>query len=233
MSAESGSDETYRERRDKVTVNGYIRHYFMNQNNSVDIPQDIINLCFLFYHIIFQDTFKHFNPDNYAISNDGRTLTNKGSFVWSTCYASYCISSLGKCIYSWKFKILQRQSFIAIGIDETKYERKHSGHWDLNEANHNSKYYVIWNNQKLNKWDDNTLMEAGQDAPIFETNDTLIMRLNLFHRKLSFQKNADKEYIAFTDITVGDDLEYCMAIYACNAGDSVELLSCDAQQSSN
>ena len=89
MSTESGSDETYGERRDKVTVNGYIRHYFMNQ----DIPQDIINLCFLFYHIMFQDTFKHFNTMNYVKSHNGIILTYKRSqdashesARWTICY---------------------------------------------------------------------------------------------------------------------------------------------------
>ena len=117
---------------------------------------------------------------------------------------------------------------MAIGIDETKYERIDKGHFNSNarkrDRHYESKCYAIWNNQQLNKWDDVNLIDATEsNAPIFETNDTFIMSLDLQNRKLSFQTNDDEEYIAFTEIAVGDDIEYCMAVHACHDDDCIQL----------
>ena len=44
--------------------------------------------------------------------------------------------------------------------------------------------------------------------------------LNLF-------SNKDKKYIAFREITTGEEIEYCMGVYIWKNEDSVELLSCE------
>ena len=207
--------------RDEKIVHGYVRNCFMTKNR---IPTDIINLCFIFYHIVIKETFKHYNPGNYQLSNDDQTLTVIANHCWSTCYGSQCISSLDKCSYSWKFKLLQITSYIAIGIDETKYIRKDNGHF--NDQKDGSNLYALWSNRRLNRWDEKRLIKA-EDAPIFDKDDIICMTLDLSNRTLSYQKNNDEKYIPFKDIIVGEDIEYCRAVFIWKGGDCVELLSCE------
>ena len=211
--------------RDEKTVYGYIRNSFMSKSHH--IPIDIINLCLAFYHIVIREIFQHYNPANYQLSNDDMTLTNC-SQTWTTysvCYGSQSIPSLqDQCIYSWKFKILHQRDYIAIGIDETKYLRKHNGHFNREVGA--SKSYALWNDQRLNRWDYDELITA-YDAPILNANDIVCMTLNLTNRTLSFQKNNDKKYIPFENISVGEDIEYCMGVFILAKGDSVEMLSCE------
>ena len=220
--------ETVNKIRDEKIVYGFVRTNFINIHNH--IPKEIINLCLLFYHIVIREIFKHYNPDVYQLSSDALTLTNcRIGFNYSTCYGSQCIPSLDDhSIYLWKFEILNRSSWIAIGIDETKYLRKKKG--QFNEKIGDSKYYALWNDGDTNRWDNASIIRAEENAPEFDANDVVSMILDLSNRTLSYQKNDDEKYIAFTDITVGDEIIYCMGIYIWNNGDCVELVSCERLQ---
>ena len=52
------------------------------------------------------------------------------------------------------------------------------------------------------------------------------MTLDLCKGTLSFQKNEEAKYTLFTDIEVGEDIEYCMGVYIWESDDCIELLPC-------
>ena len=214
--------------RDEKIVYGYVRSNFITNENH--IPRDIINLCLTFYHIIIRETFKHYNPRNYDLSNDDMTVTGAVAGSWSICYGSQCIPSSDTCTYSWKFKVKKMATYIAIGIDETKYIRKHTGHFN-DEKSGKTKSYALWNNQQKNQWDHDGLIDAESVAPKFDTNDVVRMILDLQNRTLSYQVNEGEIYVAFKGISVGAHIEYCMAVDVSTcSGDCVELLACELSQ---
>ena len=53
---------------DKKIVDGYLRIKDMKKE-KIDIPNDIINLIFLFYHIIIRECFKHYRKGSYKLNN--------------------------------------------------------------------------------------------------------------------------------------------------------------------
>ena len=69
-----------------------------------------------------------------------------------------------------------------------------------------------------------------ESAPEFNTDDKVCMILDLSNRTLSYQVNDGDSYIAFIDITVGADIEYCMCVYISRSEDGIELLSCELLQ---
>ena len=52
------------------------------------------------------------------------------------------------------------------------------------------------------------------------------MTLDLSNCTLSYKINEKEKFIAFKDITVNSDIEYCLAVYIGMKGDCVELVSC-------
>ena len=219
-------DQVYKIRDEKI-VDGYIRTNFTNSNTH--FPKEIINLCFKFYHIVIRETFKHYNPNDYQLSNNDMTVSfvDKGGNA-SICYGSLCIPSLDSFIYSWKFKILQRTSHICIGIGETKYVRKYDGHF--NDGNYETKYYALWHDGDKNRWDHAGIITKEDSTPTFTQNDSCCMTLDLSNRTLSYQINDGEKYVAFKNVTTGHDIEYCMGVYIWANKDCIELLSCKKSQ---
>ena len=124
--------------------------------------------------------------------------------------------------YQWIFKIIRRTSTITLGIDEDTYIRKDEGSFGTFPGQ--SKLYVIYNDGDRRKWDHDGYI-TSEDNPKFNTNDKIMMILNLSAQTLSFKKNDGDERILFKNIAVGCDINYCMAIYIHNSGDSVYLCS--------
>ena len=218
-----GSDIT--KYKDQQIVNGYLkkRHH--------DLPNDIINLIFIFYHIIRKEKFKHYNSNNYKVSMDDKTLT-KVSRADSVCYGSANIFSAQSGIFQWTFKILNMgySTSIAIGIDEISHCRKQNGHFG-NCHRGRTKAYVLWDNGSTNKWDNDRVMYAMTDSPRFIENDTVIMILDLDSHSLSYKINNKDEQIVFTDIITSYNINYCLAV-SVYIGDildhgCIELVDCE------
>ena len=208
--------------KDKKVVEGYIRTGLSNHN--LNIPAEIIHLCFIFYHFINHETFKHYNHYNYRVSNNDLTLTRIAGSGEGICYGSHSISSLDGGKYVWKFKIIKMTYIMAIGIDETKYAKQSVGY--PNEKIDETKLYVLWHDGDANTWDNPYgLVKRKADAPRFNQNDKVSMTLDLSSRTLSYQVNDDDKYIAFTNIAVGEDIEYCMCVYIASNSHCAELLS--------
>ena len=207
-------------------VYGYVRINFIPRDSiQIHVPKDIINLVFMFYYIMKKETFKHVNVDNYEISNNGRKVTRKKGLSDSVCYGSECVSSLDSSIYKWHLKIIERRHMMAIGMDETRYIRRLNGH--PNTHIDESKMYCLWHDGDRNNCDHpQGLLKREYNAPRFNKDDIVNMILDLSTRTLSYQINNGKEYIASTNIAVGDDIEYSIFVFMYVAGDCIELLKC-------
>ena len=200
---------------DRTLVDGYIRINYL-KNKNVHISKDIINLIFLFYHILIRDMFKYYNPKNYKLSNDGKTLTAQG-IDDGVCYGALEIPSVNGGIYTWTFKVLKRIYGMAIGIDATKYIRK-AGEFQA---------YALWSDGIRNKKDEWIKWKVGVNDNLtgFETNDIVTMILNLSCRTLLYKINDGEKEVLFKGIEIGQDINYSMSVYVnWSKGQSIELL---------
>ena len=212
--------------RDNKIVEGYIRKKYLSKSSN--IPKDIIDLLYLFYHIVIPETFKHYNSSKYRLESDDMILTrigtrNRGSD--SVVYGSQCISSMNEEIHRWTFKIIKKTLwwYIVFGIDETKHTRKEYGGFDTRSKK--SKSYALWSNAYKCEHGDMYDFKKADNAPRFDTNDTVNMILDLSSKSVSYQVNHGDMFLAFEDIAVGQDIEYCMGVCIGGADDCVELLS--------
>ena len=214
---------------ERKIVTGFIRNNYLNQNSEnmdIDLPTDIIDVIFLFYHVLIREYFKHYNNSNYQRSNDKMTIAKKWTRGNSVCYGAAIISSVDGGIYRWIYKIRKRSNSMAIGIDDTQKIRKHKGTFD--HKNGQSKSYALWHDGKRIKWDHDKKFKADLNAlRMFNTNDTVTMILNLCNQTLSYKINDGKEVVVFKNVAIGHNIHYCMGV--CIGGwvpDSVELIKC-------
>lgn len=211
-----------RRANDEKAVQGFVRNAWSNTNDG--IPPEIVNLIFVFFHVIFMDSFKHFNHNNYEVSMNDRRVT-KQRYYASVCYGLEVIPSTNGGIYHWKFKI-KRQDWMAIGIDEAKYIRKDGGDFSTNKRE--TKLYCLYSDADGRKWDQDIYTKNGSLFE-FEDHDTVMMILNLADKTLSYQINDREQKALFTDISIGDDIDYCLAVYISGGGDSIELCETNVQ----
>ena len=110
--------------RDEKIIDGYLRGLELRQMGT-NLPKDIINLLLKYYHYV-TDSFNHYNPDFYSLSNENMIATKIVRFGEVTIYGSISIPSCALTKHQWKFKIHKAHygNSIAIGIDETKHIRK-------------------------------------------------------------------------------------------------------------
>lgn len=130
----------------------------------------------------------------------------------------------------WNFEILHRTPFIAIGIDVTKHIRKKYGH--CNNPRDTTKCFALWSSGGSSQWDQN-YDSIGRFGLEFDTDDEISMILNLSDHTLSNSKNKDDMRVVFKDITVGEDIEFCMAVYIWSDGDRIQLISSDVTENKN
>ena len=168
------------------------------------------------------EKFKVFNPEKYVISDNGKRLTRLESSGVATCYGAVKIASLKATIHEWKFKIIKRSQYIAIGIDETKYAMMKSGHFQNRIGIEKTKGYAVWEDGV--KSDMQNEKPSREEKIKFNDDDTVTMILDLKQRKISYSVNHERIVIAFENITVEKDLEYCMAVCINNETDCIDLL---------
>ena len=77
------------DKKDKQIVHGYLRFNCIKKANN-DIPTDIANLIFLFYHVI-SECFKHYHHKSYRLSNEDMTVSKVSCFR-SVCYGAAVIA---------------------------------------------------------------------------------------------------------------------------------------------
>ena len=200
-------------------MNGYIRNIDITH---CIIANDVINLCIEYYHEK-REKFKHFNSENYKLSNGDMTICKTGGWMsTSTVYGTICIDSSLSMMHKWILKIKHMDKYsgaIGIGIDETKYFRKDYGSFDYECRK--TKLYGIWN--------DGTRVNSNGvwDNIKYKTGDIIIMELDLLdeNKTISFAKNNDVKKIAFEKVLIGENITYCMTVCCLEPGDAIELLS--------
>ena len=209
--------------RDEKIVSGFVRTEYLSVKMS--IPKDILELLYLFYHVIIIETFKHYKKERYKVEKYDTKLSivppMYGGDYDAVAYGSQCISSMKKRIHSWSFKIIKKTNmeYIAIGIDETTYKRKNGGF----DTKYKSKSYALWSNgYKCKHGGDLKLIPQ---APRFDTDDIVNMTLDLASKILSYQVNDGNLYVAFKNIKVGKSIKYCMGVCISCKLDCIELLS--------
>ena len=211
---------------DQKLVKGYLKNIHLQMGDIV-IPNDVINLIFLFYHIylIAGQSWKHYNNWKYKLSNNNMIVTIRSHWTGGpggVCYGASVIPSVDGGVYKWEFKILKRTCSMAIGIDEARYIRTDYG--SFNDKIGESISYALWHNGRRNKWNHDGIMKADDNSPHFSTNDVIIMILDLSSKTISYKINDGHEQIVFKNITTADDINYCMGVWIGYNGDSVQLL---------
>lgn len=214
--------------KDQKIVDGYIRsNYVTKRNMDTVIPKDIIGLINLFYHMVIRECFKHYNSDYNVVSNNDMMVARKNVNTetgWSVAYGALSIPSCDKGIYEWMFRITNSKDAMAIGIDDTTYNRIKEG--GFANRNGESKCYALWSDGFKTRWDVSTLISPNVDSTEFNQNDLVTMTLDLSSKLISFKINDDDKIIAFEDVTTAADVNYCMAVCTGSSTDCVELVKC-------
>eukprot|EP01084_Bolivina_argentea_P166737 289438_1 len=210
------SDEN--EIKDEMIAISFVR------NNSIkdeSVCKNITKIIYTYYHVVMKETFKLCSED-YQISEEGMKLL-KMSLNASIAYGSEVIPSMDGEIYQWSFKIGLNYRTMAIGIDETKYIRKDKGHFGDKKLESTS--YALWSNGERDRWEIEETITDG-NAPTFTSEDSVCMILDLHSKELCYKINDGEKYVAFTDIAVGININYCLGVYIARYNNSMQLLNC-------
>ena len=193
---------------DELLVYGYIRREF-----ELDIPEDIMDLCVLWYHIAsyFLVAGKHctFN-DDYTIceyNNDGSLAGDQAN----SCYGSVLMASMSDIDFEYKYrvKILQFGSIIGIGIDDGNC--KHiDANYTLDKRGGELKHYSYLSNTGLYKWGDNN--KCTRYGVEYRENDVITMIYNPYKHTLEFKKNGQSQGL-IENIYGDEELSYRLCIY--------------------
>eukprot|EP01084_Bolivina_argentea_P088859 160428_1 len=179
-------------------------------------------------YIFMMEYFKHYNANTYRVSDDNMTVRRIGDGGF--CYGASVISSVDHGVYQWNLKIIGQCDWphMAIGIDEATYIRKKYGCFgDYDESEETNAYAFYCNGDKYRRGCNvEQRIEADDNSPRFNEHDVVLMILDLSNQTLSYKINDGDEYVAFTNIAIGDDINYTMVVYMQYTDESIELLNC-------
>eukprot|EP01084_Bolivina_argentea_P093196 167631_1 len=210
----SNSDIKLKDIDDRTTLSvyGYIRKCELH---SI-IPDIIINLCVLFYHVgdYFTICYKS------AVINDANdTVTHTMSGCVSTCYGALKIPSMRPSIHVWKFKITatKKDSFVSIGITESDINNVD----DCNEA-------FCYVKDKINYGFSNCGWKCSKNinqiyGGKYGHNDTITMILNSVDHTLRYEVNGSTRGLCYT-VECNKNLHYKMGVYTHAKNTVVKLL---------
>ena len=186
-------------------VNGYIRKKQLLlpflENNYYIIPSLVIHLILLYY---FDGEYFATNPVVYEISNDRKIIKKTMSKWGPSIYGNISIPSTGKGVYFWIFKILHPCTSTTFGI--TSDINNDEQFWSVAS---NSNYGAMYAGHKASKGK----MEWGYPKfTNFEVGTLVKMELNLSRKELIFYIDDKCLGPVYTNIDVGEDIKYKMAI---------------------
>ena len=197
-------------------VSGYLRCELLKEND-----QDMNEMTF--EKNLSMIIIEYFNKEIIK-ANDNQCRIKKiinEDYCGTTCYGSIKIPSISNTKHHWKFKIhrIDSMRYMALGIDETKYLRYDCG---LHSRQGETKTYGSWSDGDKNQWDHSQPIEMA--SPEFKTGDIVQMILDLEKEQISIKVNQEDECIVHESITVGEDIEYAMAVTLQRLNDEIELL---------
>ncbi len=120
-------------RKDKSTVNGYIRKIEPNIF-SLNIPMVVNDLCIKYYHISKDRFDPILHGKDITVSDNKITfkISNKFEYSNSSAFLSNIVSN-GK--HQWKFKIVNKKTYPYIGVRPNKTDPNDNELNDNNELN--------------------------------------------------------------------------------------------------
>ena len=212
--------------KNDMLCTGYARDHNVSNKH---VPDDVINLCLKFYQDL-KEKFEHYNPAIYKLSNNDTRVEKMNHSDCSTVYGSLGIISSSPSIHQWTFKMTiphRSCTGIGLGIDETKHIRKDKGYFDYYHGK--SKLYGIWSDGELVEWNCDDYMLKRDDFNL-RRGDIVMMELDLYSnpKTLSYKVNDNEKQIIFNNVSIGEDIKYCMAVCMWSTGSyqpEVELLS--------
>ena len=177
-------------------VNGFVRTHVMTNNH---IPNEIIDLCFKYYH----DLPERFNiikcHKGIILSNDGLTATRQSTtyYDYPIVYGTVGINSKDRCKYQWTLTITKRVSDSLIGIS-TKDKTDKIENLQLFEKNYPNYSYQTCSDRKwkLGKH------KSGYGTPM-DSGQQIIMIVDFKLKQISFISNGKDLGIAYDDIKIG------------------------------
>ena len=187
--------------------------------NTQDIPQDIIDLFFMFYH-----NMAYFSRAGKlcSITENGTMVSKYTSGMRNSCFGSLKMPSQNEkdIIYEYKIKVI-KSGTVCIGIcnidvieecinaDFAGDNRAENYSWCTNGYLY-SHAFDFWEK------DQGTLYEDG---------DTITMTYNPFKAKLKWYKNdAESPTMKVDDVDAKDDIVYCLAVFMGDADPAVVQL---------
>ena len=210
-----------RKARNELLVYGYIRTE--KQTYSLDIPEDIAQLFFLWYHI---DSFFMKAGDHCTINEERNMVEfdkSPNDLIGNSCYGSIEMQSKSEkdIEYEYQFKIIKCENVIGIGIDDTRCKWLNDN-FTLPRGYPITKHYAyISSSGHLYSWQ----IRDGKDyGHKYHVGDTVKMIYNPCKSTLQFVKNNEKQDV-IKDIYSEQGLSYRICIYMGYEGNQiVELI---------
>ena len=200
---------------DDLLVYGFIR------KEDIDIPTEIIALCFLWYHI---ELFI-FKSSSHISLNEDKTLitqqqTEKGERALNSCYGSIIMPSINNpLIYEYTIKVSPTKNQVGIGIDDS--ECKCIDTYFIGSRDTFNYGLQCWNGHKSSK-EDMWGVPYG-NACDHAKEIIVVMIYNAKDATLSFSVNGKDYGIAYDNVHKAKGLNYRLALYQ-NGGSTIELL---------
>ena len=225
MATSSQTEESYNDaikRRDKSSVNGYIREVenesFSNHSFYKEIPMIINDLCCNYYH----ESKDRFHPKLHGTKLKIQTAQaiHDTSFGINSAFLSNIVS---KGIHKWRFRQIGfPATFIGIVDNSIDFTiRLHEAYyWELIS----SSFGVLFEDGEF-RGGDKGLNHKGQYCPITMDDDIIEMCLDLNDMELKYIIN-DKDYGKAFDIPSG---EYRAGVCLAVEGTGFELLQYDTK----
>ena len=207
------------EYNDDMLVNGYIRS---SENDSINIPAEIINLCIVFYHIS-KDRFDPELHEKDIIIADNEV--SSGDDVHMVIYNAFLSNVVNYGQHHWSFKILERDdNFMYVGIWNNELDPKNYVSVWPQECSFDGKrvFYglnVVYG--ELRGGNDDSLCETDEYCGSAKADDIVHMYLDLDKHELKYGINDEVFQKAFD---VEPNASYRAIVSLANK-ESIELIS--------
>ena len=208
--------------RDTLLVCGFVRT--VAENTSMNIPDAIVDICFLWYHI---NSFL-MKAGDYCMINETKDVVEykreKPDWKGNSCYGSIEMPSIcdRDIDYEFVLKVLKLVNVIGIGIDDAQCKWTNRN-FSVQPYDDTTKHYAyISSSGSLYSW----ISRDGEDYGVkYDTGDVIKMVYNPYKSTLYFVKNGKTQKV-IENIYGEEGLSYRLCIYIGwgNAHQIVQLL---------
>ena len=206
-------------------VNGYMKRAQLllpyQDNPYYNIPELVNHICINFYNN--SEYFTKYNENNVELNDDTTIYMKNDNFA--SCYGSLNIMVDTYSKYIWKFKMLEFQGLIAIGIDSSNKAHVDRDFYDCDNANPYYANEIYANGMGILYSHDASNSYSNRYA--FTRIDTIgsliTMELNVKNRTLNYFINDIAQGNAFKNIYFDENTVYNMAVYGGGKNNTIQL----------